>query len=201
MKTRAKPCKDSRRKELDLDTERGAGTLSERSIVASSTDQCEGGGSARRSTTERVDQQRNRRYQKFACIGVPLIGALDDHLQLCPATVMGTGIAGRQVCLFVVVHRHALAVGHLAIIVQSMAVCRSSHQRTAQIATCRQRLNADEKQQYCCEEDLLRHSPLLSFAKAAMHVQFQTDTTDFAFNLMVASAALVPQKCGMSVPP
>ena len=27
-----------------------------------------------------------------------------------------------------------------------------------------------------------------------MHVQFQTDTTDFAFNLMVASAALVQQK-------
>jgi hypothetical protein len=34
-----------------------------------------------------------------------------------------------------------------------------------------------------------------------MHVQFQTDTTDFAVNLMVASAALVPQKCGMSAPP
>jgi hypothetical protein len=150
-----------------LDTEGGVKTLSRRSTVTISPEYCEGGGSAWRSSTERVNQQRNRRYQKFACVGVALIGALDDRLQLCPAAVMGTGIAGRQVCLFAMVHRHSLAIGHLTIIVQSMAVCRSSHQRTAQIATCRQRLNADEKQQYCCEEDLLRHLPLLSFAKGS----------------------------------
>jgi hypothetical protein len=141
--------------------------LSERSTVAISPEYCEGGGSAWRSTTERVDQQCNRRYQKFACVGVTLIGALDDRLQIYPATVMGTDIAGRQICLFVMVHGHAMAIGHLTIIVRSMAVCRSSHQRTAQIATCRQRLNADEKQQYCCEEDLLRQLPLLSFAKGS----------------------------------
>jgi hypothetical protein len=172
-----------------LDTEGGAGTLSERSTIAISPEYCEGGGSARRSTTERVDQQCDRRYQKFACVGIALISALDGRLQLCSATVMGTGIAGRQICFFAMVHRHALAIGHLAIIMQSMAMCRSSQQRTAQIATCCRRLNADEEQQYCCEEDFLRHLPLLSFAKAAMHIQFQNDTTNVAVNLMVASAA------------
>jgi hypothetical protein len=45
-----------------------------------------------------------------------------------------------------------------------MAVGRSPHQRAAYIATCRKRLNADEKQQHCDEEKLLRHVPLLSFA-------------------------------------
>ncbi len=175
--------------------------LSERSTVAISPECCEGGGSAWRRATERVDQQSNRRYQKFACVGIALIGALDDPLQLRPATVMGTGIAGRQVCLFVMDHGHALAIGHLTIIVQSMAVCRRSHQRTAQIATCRQRLNADQKQQYCCEEDLLRHLPLLSFAKDSNACSVSNSPTDFAVNLMVAPAALVPQKCGMSAPP
>ena len=141
--------------------------LSERSTVAISPECCEGGGSAWRRATERVDQQSNRRYQKFACVGIALIGALDDPLQLRPATVMGTGIAGRQICLFAMVHRHAMAIGHRTIIVQSMAVCRSSHQRTAQIATCRQRLNADEKQQHCYEEELLRH------------IQYSDSPTDF----------------------
>jgi hypothetical protein len=48
-------------------------------------------------------------------------------------------------------------MGHPLISVPSMVVRRSPHQRTAYIATCRQRLNADEKQQHCYEEELLRH--------------------------------------------
>jgi hypothetical protein len=94
------------------------------------------------------------------------------------------------------IHRHAVAIGHLTIIVQSMAVCRSSHQRTAQIATCRQRLNADQKQQHCCEEDLLRQFSLLSSANGSD----SSSNARFVFkqptSMIVASDALVQQNAG-----
>jgi hypothetical protein len=109
---------------------------------------------------------------------------------------MGTGIAGRQVCLFAMVHRHTLAIGHLTIIVQGMAVCRRSHQRTAQIATCRQRLNADQKQQYCCEEDLLRHLPL-SFANDSNACSVSNSPTHFSVDFDGSTVCFGDTKCRM----
>jgi hypothetical protein len=91
-------------------------------------------------------------------------------------------------------------MGHLHIGVQGVAMCRSSHQRAAYIATCRQRLNADEKQQHCYEEELLSHFPLPLPTKdvdACDKLQLCSNSPALsALILMVTSVALGPQNAG-----
>jgi hypothetical protein len=70
---------------------------------------------------------------------------------------MGAGITRSRARLFVVLNRHGVTMGHLLVCLHRVAICRSSHQRAAQLATYLHRLNADEKQQHRYEEELLSH--------------------------------------------
>jgi hypothetical protein len=92
-------------------------------------------------------------------------------------------------------------MGHLHIGVQGLAMCRSSQQRAAYIATCRQRLNADEKQQHCYEEELLSHIRLLPLLKtlvlAISYSSVQTVQHASVLILIVAPFALRPQNVRM----